>query len=293
MNIEQLKFIAAVARYGTLTAAAGHLHMTVAGISRSISQLETELGVRIFSRSRSGALPTREGEMIIAKALSILSQIQELKTEANLYQQLHNAKLKIATIPGPISLLVSVLTGLKKEFPELRLEITEKGTNEILEDVRQNRMDIGFVLLPDLKQVPEGLSVERLKEDKVVIGMSRQSPLASSRQLTVEDLKGQRLALYPDDYISQIVAELGDAVEVLFTSNNIDAIVRALLENWAVTVATHYSVRGNRYFEQGEMVAIPLQRPGRDRFYLCAVQSKDQAESRISKMFVNRLKMNL
>ncbi|WP_113927598.1 LysR family transcriptional regulator [Bacillus sp. P14.5] len=62
MNIEQIKYILEVSKEGSITKAAERLHLSPSALSQSITQLEKELGVTIFSRSRKGTTPTSEGK---------------------------------------------------------------------------------------------------------------------------------------------------------------------------------------------------------------------------------------
>ncbi|MVP01840.1 LysR family transcriptional regulator [Paenibacillus lutrae] len=290
MNLEQLTYIVEVARCGSFTKAAQNCHITVTGISRSVSFLEQELGIRIFSRSRSGTVVTTEGNMIITKARGILNQIHELKSEAESYSEINHSKIRIATIPGPISLLIHVLIGLRKEFPRIQLEISEHGTDAVLEQVRMNISDIGFVLLNE-DNLPrnEGLVFERLVKGNIVLGVSAHSPLASLPSVSLDNLAGLPFVLYNDPYIIDFIKDLNDSVDVLFTSNNIEAILKAVKEDMAVTLGPDYSFRANTMYENGDVITLPLEMPSRKISYLWSVTSKENQSSKAAGIFVNRV----
>ncbi|MFC7679779.1 LysR family transcriptional regulator [Paenibacillus sp. GCM10028914] len=289
MNIEQLKYVRHVAMSGSFTQAAQSCHITVTGISRAVSQLEAELGIKIFIRSRSGAEPTTEGKMIISKANLILNQLDELITEANSYKEMNEAKLRISTIPGPTSLLIEVLTGLRKEFPNIHLQISEQGTTTVLNDVREGRSDVGFVLFSEENiQTHKGLHFEQLVNGQLVLGVSRHSPLAALKHVTIHDLTSCQFVVYNDPYIIDYVNHLGDSVEVLFTSNNIESILKAVNENIAVTIGTEYSFRANPLVDQGDVVAIPLEMSLHEIPYLWSVSSLNSHTSKVAQIFVKR-----
>ncbi|WP_068775890.1 LysR family transcriptional regulator [Paenibacillus sp. FJAT-26967] len=290
MNLEQLTYLVEVAKSGSFTKAAQNCHITVTGISRSISYLEQELGIRIFSRSRAGAVVTPEGHMIISKARAILNQIHELKSEAESYSEINDSKIRIATIPGPISLLIHVLIGLRKEFPGIQLEISEHGTDAVLENVRTDESDIGFVLLNE-GNLPKnaGLLFERLVKGNIVLGVSALSPLASLRAVSLDALADLPFVLYNDPYIIDFIKDLGDSVDVLFTSNNIEAILQAVKEDMAVTLGPDYSFRANTMYENGDVITIPLEMPSQKISYLWSVSSKENQTSKAAGLFVNRV----
>lgn len=85
MNIDQLEYIIEVAKTNFITAASQNKHVTLPAISQSISHLEAELGVKLFTRNRQGTFPTPEGTILIQKASEIVEKVKELKAEAQSY----------------------------------------------------------------------------------------------------------------------------------------------------------------------------------------------------------------
>ncbi len=79
MNIEQLEYVIEVAKQGTISKAAEKLHVSHSAISQSLSSLESELGLIIFKRSRSGTICTEEGKKVLDLAYEVYYKVQELK----------------------------------------------------------------------------------------------------------------------------------------------------------------------------------------------------------------------
>src|SRR5699024_2371151 len=151
MNLEQLKYTVEVAKSGSLTIASEELHITQSAISQAITGLEKELGVKIFKRSRHGATPTDVGNKIIKKAIEALNKLDELQMEANQSLNLINGNLRIGTIPSPLMYLPKTLSSYKKDYPNVRIQIFEKSSQDIIHDIKQDKLDIGLI----------GLSKER------------------------------------------------------------------------------------------------------------------------------------
>ncbi|WP_042352847.1 LysR family transcriptional regulator [Bacillus massiliigorillae] len=298
MNIEQLTYICEVAKTGSFTKAAQSTHITLSAISQSISSLETELGVSLFTRSRgSGAVPTIEGQVIISKASEIIHKINDLKEEAKSYSDILSGELKIATIPGPMHLLVNIVSNFKKDFPNVKIELLEKGPKDIIEDIKKNQIDIGFIIFhDDFAQKSYELSVERLIEGKLVVGVSKNSPLALEKAITPEQLQQQTMVLYDDDYIrwvmEQFVAKYGP-VDILFTSNNTEAIQNAVKEQLAVTVGLDYSFKSSAPYKKKRMVTVPLEIPDLESVYYGWVCREEKNASKLAKRFLERLKYEL
>ncbi|WP_312474025.1 LysR family transcriptional regulator [Neobacillus sp.] len=290
MNFEQMEYIVEVAKTGSFTKAAQNAHVTLSAISQSISLLETELGITLFTRSRGlGAIPTIEGKQIIKKANEILLKMNELKEEAQSYSNTLSGELKIATIPGPMHLLVDVVSKFKQDFPHVNIEIFEKGPKEILNDLEHSKIDIGLIVLSEnLMEKFEELTFEKLLEGKMVVGVNKQSPFALEKKLTPDQLVGQTLVLYDD---KQILANMKDFisrygnVNILFTTNNTKAIQDAVKHGLAITVGLDYSFTDNF----SEIVPIELELPDLKPVHYGWVLHKGKHPSQISKRFIHRL----
>ncbi|WP_282941657.1 LysR family transcriptional regulator [Paenibacillus sp. RC67] len=297
MHLEQLEFIVEVAKTGSLTAAAQNLHVTLSAVSQSISNLEAELKISLFTRSRSGAAPTAEGKVIIHKAVEVLDKLKELREEANGYSNTQSGELRLATIPGPLFLYLDTILGLKKQYPNIQMEIMEKGTLEIIDDVRHNKIDMGLIILyePYLEK-HSGLVFEPLLEGKVVVCISRKSPLALHTSISPEELKKQPLVLYNDDYLKwfmeQFQERYGD-MTILFSTNNKDAIRRATEDGTAVTIGLDYSFKNQPEYLKEEFVILDLNTPVHNSIHLSLVTSKEKKLSNTAKIFINNLRHTL
>ncbi|MEI4801573.1 LysR family transcriptional regulator [Bacillus sp. NPDC077411] len=297
MNIEQLEYIIEVTNAGSLTIAAQNMHVTLSAISQSISALEAELGISLFTRSRLGTIPTAEGKIIIKKAAEVLEKLQELKDEANGFSNTISGELRIATIPGPMPLLVNTVTNFKKDYPNVKIEIFEKGSQEILDDIRQHKIDMGLIILfEDLVHKSSGFLLEPLLKGKMVIGVNRNSPLAFNKSITPEELLNHSLVLYKDDYVEwfmkQFTAVYG-SVDILFTTNHTDAIQKAIKDGLAITVGPDYSFANESTLLKKDIVMIDLEVPKQHDVYFAWVRSEGKHYSQICKHFITKLKHEL
>ncbi|KEK23990.1 LysR family transcriptional regulator [Bacillus gaemokensis] len=294
MNFEQMAYIVEVAKTGSFTKAAQQSHVTLSAISQSISLLETELGVMLFTRSRGlGAIPTAEGKTIIRRANDILLQVKDLKEEAQIYNNTLSGELKIATIPGPMHVLIDIVAKFKKDHPHVNIKIYEKGHKEILDDLQQGKIDIGFIALSEkLREKHTRFIFERLLEVKIVVGVNKNSPLALERTVIPEQLVNQTLVLYDDEYIRDSINDLfskyGKA-DILFISNNAQAIHNAVKQELAITIGVDYSFANNPLNDQKEIVSIDLVVPNLKPLSYGWVLRKEKQPSQILKRFIERL----
>jgi len=90
MNITELRYLVAIMKWGSVSAAAKQLYAAQPNVSKALKNLEEEYGLRIFERSSTGMIPTEQGKRFIRQAQRVLQQVDELKQEA--HQQARGAR---------------------------------------------------------------------------------------------------------------------------------------------------------------------------------------------------------
>ncbi|MEH6942241.1 LysR family transcriptional regulator [Bacillus sp. JJ722] len=292
MNIEQMQYIVEVARTKSLLAASNNLFVTQSALSQSISNLEKELGMKLFTRSRQGTIPTLEGKKIIKKALEIVIKLQEIKEEAQGYTDLQNSELRIASIPVGMISLVKTVSNFKKDYPRTNFRITEKSSKEILLDIRENKVDLGLIATKeDLLQNDKDLRFEPFWEGKMVIGAGKNSPLASQKSIDAQELLKYLFVLYDEDYVHEFKKCFNEKIgplNTMFTSNNSVAIIRALSEGLTITCGYDFSFFNSPFVKNGDIVSIDIDNFEQSPIKIGWVRSKCTEKSSISKHFVNR-----
>lgn len=297
MHIEKLEYLVEVAKTGSITQAAHNLNVTISAISQSISNLEKEWGVSILKRSRTGATPTPEGKVIISKAYELLHKYEELKEAALGYSDTIKGRLRMATIPGPMFLLEQAVMDFKRKYPQVKMEIVEQGSQDIIDDILNDKSDLGFIILFKDRLIEHtGLSFERLLKVKMVAATSMNSPLAFNKTITVDELRQQTIVLYNDDYVKWFMDDFQKkygSVDVVYTTNNRALITRACINYAAVTVGLNYTFMTEPLFSPDETVILDFDLPEPSPIYLGIIQRKDKLPNRISNHFLERLKHDI
>ncbi|QOV11337.1 LysR family transcriptional regulator [Viridibacillus arvi] len=261
MKLEQLEYIVEIANCGSLTKASEKLHVTLSAVSQSLSTLENELQITIFHRSRQGTVPTGEGKKILEKANQIIQLMKEMESEVENIQNELTGQLRIATIPSPMHLFVSAVSDFKKVYPKVDIDIFEGGSKDILSDLLQDRIDIGVLILYEkVLDKLNGLTIEKLRDCKMVVGVPSNSPLATQKSIPPEQLLQYPLVVYRDDfilwYLNNIIARYGKP-DVLFNTNNTVAIHNAVKDG-ALTFGLDYSFQDHGGMNESSMVTIDL-----------------------------------
>jgi LysR family hydrogen peroxide-inducible transcriptional activator len=149
MTLIQLEYIIALNKYRHFVTAAEKCFVTQPTLSMQIQKLEDELGVIIFDRSRQPVEPTPLGEKIISQAKVIVEaakkipeMIEEIKGEVK-------GELKIGIIPTIAPYLVPLfITQTLNEYPELQVQIEELMTEQVVQKLNDNELDMGIIATP-------------------------------------------------------------------------------------------------------------------------------------------------
>lgn len=194
MTLQQLKYAVTVAECGTISAAAEKLFISQPSLTTAIRELESEMGVTIFSRTNRGVIVSREGEEFLGYARQILSQAQLLQERFSGRAQ---GEKRFAVSSQHFNFTVLAFSRLVQNFrgPRYSFHFRETTTYEVLEDVSQLRSEVGILALNEdnerfLRRMfgKLGLEFTELKRVQAELFVSAEHPLAGRRFVTVEDV---------------------------------------------------------------------------------------------------------
>ncbi len=195
MTLQQLKYAVTVAECGTISAAAEKLFISQPSLTAAIRELESEMGVTIFSRTNRGVIVSREGEEFLGYARQILSQAQLLQERFSGREQ---GEKRFAVSSQHFNFTVLAFSRLVQNFrgPRYSFHFRETTTYEVLEDVSQLRSEVGILALNEdnerfLRRMfgKLGLEFTELKRVQAELFVSAEHPLAGRRFVTVEDVR--------------------------------------------------------------------------------------------------------
>ena len=298
MNIEQLVYIIEVSKHSSLTIAAQNLHVTQSTISQSITSLEKELGVKILNRSRGhGAVPTDEGKIILKLAYGVLRKIEEIKETANLFNSMEVGELRLSSLPGLTTFLVKSIAAFRHEYPHVNVEVAEKSGSAIIEDIRQHKTDIGLITYSaDLNINMEGIAFETLFEGKQKVYVSKHSPLAFVGTITPQDILDQTLVTYNGEFMQDFIQDFFNKykpLKVLFTSNNADGVLQAIIESLAITFAPDFIMKNYSPVINGDIIPIDLMNHRTVNISLGLVRSENKHLSTFTNKYIHYLKSKI
>ncbi len=265
MNFEQLEYLKEVIETKSMSIAAKNLHVTQSAISQSISLLEKEFGVQLFKRSRNGTIPTDEGKLIITKVLEILKKTDELKDEIQSLKSSYIGELKIATVPSVfMTYLPKALSKFKKDFPQIKVTIMEMENKEVMEQVNQNKVDLGLIALFNSieHKFPEHIVFHSFHSQgtfKVIV--PKDSILAFNKELQLMDIKEYPFVIYGRNFYNDLIEDFEQRygpLNIIFKSTNSEVIKKSVSEGVGISLLSSLMLIDDPYLESGRIISIPL-----------------------------------
>ena len=202
-----MKYAVEVAKVGSLNKASETLLVATPNISRSIKELEGDLGIVIFDRTAKGVTLTLEGEEFISYAKEILNQIDEVET----FYKKGSVKKQKFSISVPRACYISeAFAQFSKSLSNDPAEIFYKETNSqrTIKNILNHDYKLGIIRYAEnydkyFKAMLEekGLVYEMITEFSYSLIMSADSPLAQKEEITFDDLKGLIEIAHADPYV--------------------------------------------------------------------------------------------
>lgn len=149
MTIVQIEYLLAIYRQKSFSKAAEKCFVTQPTLSMQIQNLESELEMVLFDRSKKPIQPTDNGLVIIEQAERILMEVERMKDiQMNLKDDI-SGELRLGIIPTVSPYLLPLfVTGFTNKYPKIHLRMEEMITSEIIESVKKDELDIGIVATP-------------------------------------------------------------------------------------------------------------------------------------------------
>ena len=207
MNILHMRYAVEVARLGSLSKAAESLYVALPNVSRSVKELEADLGITIFDRSAKGMTLTPEGEEFIGYARGILRQIEQVE---KLYKDGAPGKQKFSISVPRACYISDAFAQFSRMLSDSPAEIIYKETNSkrTIQNLLENDYRLGIIRYAEnydrhfkLMLEEKGLTCELVTEFSYVLIMSKDSPLAQKETISVDDLTGYIQIAHADPYV--------------------------------------------------------------------------------------------
>ena len=246
MTLTQLEYIVALDTYRHFVLASERCFVTQPTLSMQIQKLEEELGVKIFDRTKQPVIPTEIGASIIAQARIILREAKMVQQLINDQKDTMTGELRIGIIPtlAPY-LLPPLFKHMREKYPQVNLNIKETITEEVIHELKNNRLDCGLVVTP-LKD--SSIKEDILFYEELFVYVSKRNSLYNKKYVLATEIDPDQLWLLEEGHCfrSQILnlCELRESSDFHFKyeTGNIETLKRMVDKSDGITILPELAV---------------------------------------------------
>jgi DNA-binding transcriptional LysR family regulator len=178
VEIRHLRYFVASAEFGGFAQAAARLHVAQPALSRQIRDLETELNVTLFQRTKRGARLTDAGECFLADVQRLLADLQQAQLRAARMQSGNLGAISVGLVESFAwhDVIINSIHSFRELYPQVLLSVPMMSSPEQLADIRDGRLSAGFLF--DRPRDDKALDGTKILCDRVRLAVHKNSPFA-------------------------------------------------------------------------------------------------------------------
>lgn len=263
MRIEQLEYLAAVVRHGSLRRASEQLHLSQQALSEALAKLEVELGLPLLDRQRSGTRISRHGLELLQPMQDVLDAVDRLRLEAG--QERRAARsLRIGTVnAATASVVVPAVRAFTAQQPDVSVEVLPMRQTEIWQGLSEGALELGIVNTLAGDEPPPGLVSRELLRGRPVVVLRADDPLAARTAIEVDELRDSRFIAMRTGYVMHRVMDRlfgGRLPAGHLTTDGAELAKSMVAGGLGITVLPDYSVAADPLLDAGVIVTRPFAR---------------------------------
>ena len=295
VTIQQLKYIVSVVENGTITEAAKKLYISQPSLSNAIKDIEEEVGITIFIRSRAGIVVTPEGMEFVGYARQVLRQMELLEDK---YISHTPGKIRFGVSSPQYVFSTNAFVDIVEEFGKERFEfiLHETTVHQILDDVKNRFSDLGIIYISReneqamRKTLEENkLSFYELFTVKPQVFVRASHPLAEQSCVQLEELQRYPRINFMQGkedhahFSDELYGDLSNDKSIRITDTG--SLVNLLLGTDAYTISNGFFPR---YLQGTKIVGIPLAED--ELMSIGYILSEKQELSELGRVYIDKLK---
>jgi len=226
-TLRQIEYFVAVAEHGAFGAAADALGVSQPSLSKQLSTMETEMGIRLFERTSRRVVLTPTGRAVLSRARSILSEMRDFKALMRGTSSLFAARLSIGVLPSVGAYFMPIANRrLHRLYPDLRLIVQEGATRQLLDLLKDGRID---AVIGTPTNDPEFASAPLFEETLWICAASDDSLSSGNGPVALSDLADRPLLSLGEgfdlrDRVARLAAQAGTYVSRDYEGVSLDAV---------------------------------------------------------------------
>lgn len=229
MELQELRYFVQIAKDGSYTKAAAQLYVSQPALSKAMKKLEGELQVPLLDVRKNTVCLTDYGQLLYERSVRLIGEFDSLQGIVRDIKEGHTGSLKIGATPMLSNMfLEKILVGFNKQFPDIRISVTERGNTQLRKMLMEGDLDLMF----GIDDTPQNTLEEHLLfTDKMVVCVPEDNPLAKKERLNMDQLRDAAFNFYtPASRLHRMTMELcrrsGYEPNTNFCSSNVDSVMR-------------------------------------------------------------------
>ncbi|WP_345795902.1 LysR family transcriptional regulator [Castellaniella sp. MT123] len=251
-TLDQLETFVAVVRAGSFSAAARRLGKTQSTVSAAISNLEIDLGVELFDRSRKWPVPTDAGARLLRQAELVLERCLDLDAHARNLTEATETRVRLA-IDVPHNTLMEPLTDFAAQFPYVDLDVRHAFDGDVSGLVQRGEVAMGIAFAQ--RDYPRELAFTQMGKLILVHVVRHDHPLAGLPKIDFVELRGHRRLMFLAHNERLPSTEYLESTQC-WRAENYPALLEMVRAGLGWTTLPRRLIR--RELETGELVELPL-----------------------------------
>jgi DNA-binding transcriptional LysR family regulator len=197
MELRHLRYFVAVAEELHFTRAAERLGIKQPPLSLQIRLLEEEIGTSLFRRLKRGVELTETGRVLLGEAQRLLAQAEQTKTAVQSHARGAAGRINLgfAGVTYIHRQVIDIIRAFRARYLDVVISPEQSNTARLVASLRSREIDVAFVRPPIIDT--EGLSIEPLVDEPMVIVLPESHPHARDRSMPLSSLKSDTLILFP------------------------------------------------------------------------------------------------
>ena len=245
ISIKQLRYFCALVEHRHFGKAAAACFVSQSTLSAAIQELESQLGVEVFERTRKAVLVTPLGERLAVQARRVLGEAEDFVSLARTRHELLSSELRLGVIPtiGPF-LLPTMLTDLRKQFPRLRLYLKELLSAELSRQLQEGQLDLIILAFP---YPLTGATTVKLFTDEFQLCLPPGHQLSKTARVKHQQLRGEQLLLLEEghclrDHALEACKLTPTTTELSYQGTSLHTLVQMVANGLGVTLLPRLAI---------------------------------------------------
>ena len=241
MELQQLRYVVAVAETNNFTRAAERCLVVQSALSHQIARLERELGARLFDRTSRRVRLTPAGTAFLPAARQCLDAAERAAAEAAAAVGLVRGRLAVGLIPTVAAVdIPAALRDFRREYPDVRISLRVGASEKLADQVKEGILDVAFLGLPTTAR-PQGVETRELARDRLVAVVPPDHALAAESSVTLQRLASEVFVDLPPRTAGRLQSDqafeaAGLVRDVAFEVSTAELMARLVSERLAVAL---------------------------------------------------------